>query len=103
MYIKNKKLIFSVKDTFSLDDPLANVICSGLKKFKETILIPEDNSSICYPGSLTSKDWIKVIDEMIFAFDFSEVDMYGIHSTEDNQRRYEGRKLFSEYFHDLWW
>ena len=49
------------------------------------------------------KGIFKIIDEMIFAFDFSEVDLYDIHSKEDIQRRDEGRKLFAEYFHHLWW
>ena len=92
MRMKGKKVIFSERDTFSLDCVLSPVIAEGLKKFKEVF----KNCEHCgYPAifelSQTSKDslgddtdyhdkvsqdlWLTVVDEMIYAFDAEEPEI----------------------------
>jgi len=80
--MKGSKPIFNDKDTWNMDATLAPIICEGLKKFKEVISDPECIAG--YPCKVINafdfgygvemeedciKEWHKIIDEMIYAFD----------------------------------
>src|SRR5690606_36136296 len=82
MRMKGSKPIFNDKDTWNMDATLAPIICEGLKKFKEVISDPE--CIAVYPCKVINafdfgygvemeddciKEWHKIIDEMIYAFD----------------------------------
>lgn len=89
--MKGKKVIFNIKDTYSLDYTLSPIICTGLEKFKEVITstrykdcigVPhtvmcevfpegkEDNSNGFSDEQMTKgvEVWLSYIDSMIYAF-----------------------------------
>lgn len=82
MKIKANKVIFSNKDTFSLDNVLAPVILAGLKKFKN-VLVERNNKGKVFgvPSEFCGeegsdieqgfKKWLETLDQMIYAFDIT--------------------------------
>lgn len=118
---KGKKILFSRKDTWSLDCVLSPIIAEGLKKFLEVIQAPDcvaGCSSDFLPKGyerLSSeeqevvldkgiKEWHEAIEKMIYAFDSKEpeipdnvMDMEFVPSEEDKKlasaKYYEIRKI----------
>ena len=84
-------------ETFSLDKSLAILILPRLKRFKEL-------KRGC-PGSLSSiEEWEEILDDMIFAFEFSaSEEIYGSPSEEKMNRVNKGLALFATWFNYLWW
>ena len=86
MRMKGKKPIFNRRDTYNLDATLDPIITEGLKKFREVMLEP-DNVMASYPTNMDGyeygnnipeqektymKQWIEIVDKMIFAFEFPD-------------------------------
>jgi len=133
MRFKGKKPLFSVEDTWSLDEVLNPIIASGLKKFREVSLTAESS----YPSSLSSfEEWLVILDKMVFAFDSKEPETegeyveYDFANTPNGDGNYEvamvvscqdsydkrvkeieehgikvqkGLDLFAKYYKHLWW
>lgn len=98
MRMKGKKVYFSYRDTFSLDNTLSPVILSALKRFKEVITDPKHADWRGVPGMVLCEmfpdleghaneeqmaqadaRWLEIIDTMIYAFD---------HKNEPNLKDY---------------
>jgi hypothetical protein len=97
-----KTIGFSDSETWSLDSVICKFILPRLIRFKEL------NNG--FPGNLTHEKWDAILDQMIFAFDWSlncEEDKYDKLTEEEkktNWLRYEvGMQQFAKYFRDLWW
>lgn len=93
---------FCDSETWGLDSTICEFILPRLIRFKEV------NKG--FPCELTPEKWGEIIDEMIFAFDWSlnwEDDKYEDLTDKErkfNWKRYEeGMKLFAKYFRNLWW
>lgn len=93
---------FSDAETWALDSVIAKFILPRLRRFKEV------NNG--FPCGLTSEKWNAILDQMIFAFDWSincEEDKYKDLTTKEqniNWLKYEvGIQQFAKYFRDLWW
>lgn len=99
-----KKYGFSDSETWGLDSVICKFILPRLIRFKEL------NANGGFPIQFTSESWDAVLDEMIFAFDWSlnwEEEKYSKLTKEEqdaNWKRYEnGMQLFAKWFRDLWW
>jgi len=95
---------FSDAETWCLFAGISEFILPRLKRFKEI------NNG--YPGDLTEAKWDKILDNMIFAFEWAVMDGemtdeymdLSDKKKEDGWKKYEeGMKLFGEYFMGLWW
>lgn len=103
--LRKKKMLSKITDEelWGLDVTLAKYILPRLEKFKKVNV----NS---HPIDFKNIDeWHKVIDKMIYAFEFvlknntGELDTYSKeYKLECFDKYKEGMKLFSEYFMDLW-
>lgn len=103
---------FPLSDLWSLDYTLSKWIVPRLKYFRNNIQgtpIKKDGKwTEEGPEYVTIEEWQKILDEMIFAFEFTIKDVSGDFYYDDkqwgldNQRRKRGLKLFAEYFNDLW-
>ena len=90
-------------ETWNLDGVISEFILPRLKRFKEV--------NICFPMDLTPDKWNKILDEMIFAFEWNLVDelsdeyekLSKKELTANWERCKEGRQLFAQYFKELWW
>ena len=99
-----KETGFSDTETWSLYSCISEFILPRLKRFKEI--------NAGYPSNLTEIKWNKILDKMIFSFEWTleqdemseEYMSLSDKKKEINWKRYnEGMKLFAEYFRDLWW
>ena len=93
---------FCDPETWALDSVICEFILPRLIRFKEV------NKG--FPCELTPEKWDGMIDEMIFAFDWSlnwEEDKYENLTEKEqklNWKRYDnGMKLFVKHFRNLWW
>lgn len=90
MYIKHSKPVFTERDMWNLDSTLSQIIHSSLVKFKETIIRRSENNQVVgvpsqiYPDiqNITDddenqawKDWLNILDKMIYAFGDNEPDI----------------------------
>ena len=103
-YVKQlKKSGFCDCETWNLDSIISEFILPRLKRFKKI------NNG--FPPDLTPEKWDAIIDEMIFAFEWNNVDdiseeyeKLGKKKQMANWKRHaEGLKLFAKHFRDLWW
>ena len=86
---------FSDADLWSLDAHLAELILPRLKAFKE--------QGKSYPLQAKGlKQWNKILDEMIFAFDYYANHPCEFRNEKESIRIDRGLYLFYEYFHHLW-
>ena len=92
---------FDDSETWNLDITIAKFIVPRLKAFKEC-----KNG---HPSRLTEKKWNKILDEMIEGFElYCKKDEWEFEQ-DLNERNdkfakvNKSLKLFSKYFHDLWW
>ena len=97
---KKKGLLIEKEELTNLDKTLARYILPRVKRFREI-------NKQSYPADLKDmKQWNKILDSIIWAFDYSlneEKIIQDEKEREKNQRKYKkGMKLFSEYFEDLW-
>lgn len=92
---------FCDSETWSLDYVISKFIVPRLKRFKEI------NNG--FSMSVTSEEWNKILDKMIFAFEWNcrdqeeEMDYNPKTWKKDLRKHEEGMKLFAKYFRDLWW
>jgi len=82
-------------DTYSLYSYLSPIISRSLRAFKE------DQSG--YPSVLTAEEWDKILDEMIFAFEYVVSDEEDISDKKMQNRVSIGLRLFTKYYRHLWW
>lgn len=97
-----KKYGFSNAETWSLYNVVAEFILPRLKLFRKV--------SIAYPMGLSMNKWRKILDKMIFAFEWADqydkiehLDMPEKESKANWEKYEEGLTLFKEHFMDLWW
>lgn len=95
---------FSDSETWALDSVVCKFILPRLIRFKQL------NHGFPWIDGMTMEKWKAIIDEMIFAFDWSlnnEEDKYYSLTDEEketNWKRYsDGMRLFAKYFRNLWW
>lgn len=94
---------FSDRQLWSLDVTIASYVLPRLKRYKEINsglpIHPEENRSY------TEKEWHEILDDMIFAMEYS-VDgrMYDSSciGSEGYDRHQHGIELFAKHFHNLW-
>jgi len=89
---------WSDNETWSLDSSLSKIILPRLKRFKEL--------TNGHPCDLTKDEWHKMLDEMIFAFEwFSSDKRFACDENSEvkEERAKQGVKLFGERFTSLWW
>ena len=81
-------------ETWSLDNTIAKFVLPRLKRFKEV------NGGT--PFNLTAKEWNKILDQMIKAF---EIYARGAWDMKDKEVKIaeKGMMLFSKHFGELWW
>lgn len=81
-------------DTFTLYLHLSKLILPRLKRYVEL----EGG----YPGNLTKKQWEKILNKMVIAFELLCNDEV-FYEKENNIKINEGLKFFGKYFRHLWW
>lgn len=92
---------FSDAETWSLYSPIAEFILPRLIRFKEI--------AMGYPMGLSEAKWNEILDDMIFALDWSltsdeKSETMTKGEVRKSWQRYErGMKLFAKWFRDLWW
>lgn len=90
---------FDNSETWHLATTMANFILPRLKNFKE--------SHCDHPCGMTFEQWNKIIDKMIFAFEYHKdkwVCEWNGDELDKNLKKVEqGLKLFAKYYGDLWW
>lgn len=88
---------YAKEDLWGLDYYLAKKILPLLKAFRKSKLTG-------YPPTLKNqKEWLKELDEMIWAFDYiirTECDWSGKLENEDRCKK--GLEAFGKYFRNLW-
>jgi hypothetical protein len=89
---------FCIEETWDLDMHLANHILPRLIAFKE-------QNTNTYPNNFKSmKEWHKVIDEMIWSFDYI-INFWNRdfkNYEEEEKKCQKGLDLFAKYFRGLW-
>ena len=93
---------FSDTETWNLSQNIAEFILPRLIRFKKI--------TCAFPGGdITQEKWDKILDEMIFAFEWTifmdyEYQKLSVKQIKDNNDRcYNGLQLFSKYFFQLGW
>ena len=96
---------FSDAETWGLDSVIAEFILPRLIRFREL--------HIDFPGGwedVTFEKWNSMLDEMIFAFDWTihhedrKYDNLTDEQKTENWKKYtHGMELFAKWFRDLWW
>lgn len=85
-------------DEFNLDNYLAPKILKGLKRFRRNVG--------SHPSNLTHEQWEKILDDMIFAFQFlvdgEEYEDYKKDGKKKYIRQQKGFRLFGQYYRSLW-
>lgn len=92
---QRKKYGFDARETWSLDGTLATYIYPRLCMFRDI--------ASGYPRGETEESWLKKLDEMIFAFRVALTHWNVDYTDEEWERARQGRLLFAEWYHDLWW
>lgn len=94
-----KSVGFSDSETWSLYSNISMFILPRLIRFKEV--------NIGYPMNFTPKQWDEILDDIIFAFEWTLIED---EHTDDMKmwrlnwkRADKGFKLFGKYFMHLWW
>ena len=92
---KNERLTqgFDETETWDLNITIANFILPRLEYFRDI--------KVAYPGRITQKEWIKILDKMIIALKLLNKD--STMSEKEYDQLKEGLDLFREWFFDLWW
>lgn len=86
---------YSYQDIWNLDTTIAKFILPRLIAFRK--------HSKGYPHRAKGfQQWNKIIDEMIFAFDYYANHSGEIVDEKTSTRIGRGMDLFAEYFYDLW-
>ncbi len=80
-------------DVFNADYYLAKKILPVLKQFKKR--------NYGYPMNLTSEEWDKILEEMIWSFQYL-VDGEKDESPKNWKRAERGYKLFGKWYRNLW-
>lgn len=92
MRFKGKKPIYTIQDTYSLDETLKPIIGEGVKKFLEVVKVQDanDESVFSIPGSFfkrvdneyteaekdeAKKEWFDVLEKIIYSFNSAEIDL----------------------------
>ena len=107
--IRKKKGLSKIRkeELWNLDCTIIKFILPRLQKFKQLL---KDNKSVhSYPANLKNmKEWIDIIDKMIWSFQFA-LDIYELNYSSEyrtsnkNWNKYkQGMNLFVEYLMNLW-
>ena len=88
--IQRKTVGFDDSETWSLDRTIISFILPRLKRFKEI------HSG--FPSNLTSKEWDKILDEMIEGFELIHESFYIINKDTKKLKIEKSLDLFHEYF-----
>lgn len=81
---------FADSELWALNSTIATFALPRLKEFRRQMF--------GVPMGLTKKQWGKILDKIIFAFQkFADDDI-----DEDWRKIQEGLSLFAQYFYDLW-
>jgi hypothetical protein len=87
---------FSDDETWSLDVTIADFVIPRLKRYKQL--------ANGYPPDLTEKKWKSYQNEMIWAFEHLQKDMYLASDwKKKGERMKNGLALFAKYLPSLWW
>lgn len=93
---------FSDEETWSLDSVISQFALPRLRRFREI------NNG--YPPDLTPAKWGKILDTMIFAFEWNQecesdanLKLTKQQTTARWARHELGLQLFAKYFRHLWW
>lgn len=92
---------FCDAETWSLYSGIAKFTLPRLIKFKE-----KNNG---FPMGMTSEEWDKILDKMIFAFEWIvtsddvEIDLPTAQADINWKECDTGLRLFGEHFRNLWW
>lgn len=84
-------------ELWSLDTPIAANVLPRLKAFRST--------TIGCPSGLTEKEWLGILDKMIYAMDkiVQQDDWtWTARWEEESEKVQEGCELFGKYFQALW-
>jgi len=109
---KKRKRIIKVRideyDLWSLDYTLAEIIYPALKRFKDSKQgTPWVDAEDVPPEIFETKEyseinWKWVLDEMIWAFEYTLDDDFRKETEENEKRASNGRRLFAKYYYCLW-
>ena len=99
-----KKFGFSDSETWSLDSVVSEFVLPRLKRFKEIVI------DYCHPGGIDEKEWEKILDQMIFAFEWNltcdndkNIDLDEKAQKANWDKYIKGMELFAKHFRELWW
>jgi len=96
-YAKFEKQIedngFSNSELWNLDVSIAIFVYPRLRQFRDNL-----NG---YPGSMTEKEWVEILDKMLYAFELI-IDDCSTFDKEKQEQINEGLKLFGENLQCLW-
>ena len=82
-------------DTYSYVWYLSKRLSNDLKLFKKRCM--------SHPMDTTEEEWDKILDEMIWAFEYLENEDSYDYKKKDSNRCDRGLKLFGKYFRNLWY
>ena len=103
--IRKKKGISRIRaeECYDLDYTICKFIIPRLYKFKEI------NVNSCPTGFKTTEEWHKVVDKIIFSFEFMKnfCDLKYLRTSKEEfdklkEKYEEGMNLFKKYLGDLW-
>lgn len=87
-------------DLYSLKEKLGPLIAYAVKGFKDKNANGKVRS---HPINISEEEWNRVLDEIIWAFEYDESDYEDLASLKLGcERARKGYFLFAEYFGDLW-
>lgn len=80
---------------WAMDEYLSPIIVAGLKNLRK--------NALGYPAGITSQNkWNKILDKMIFSFEYDKFEYPFKKTMKDLNKVEEGHKLFAEYYSALW-
>jgi len=85
---------FDDTEIWSLDYTIAQFILPRLKEFRSW--------NCGYPSWATQEEWNKIVDDMIFFFEFASNESLMELPKKDMIRVKRGKKLFADHFFSLW-
>jgi hypothetical protein len=100
-YIRHR---YYIGDIWDLDTAIAKFVLKRLKVFR--------NSSISHPTTMTMEEWVAVIDELIWTFEWqldvesglpnTDADNWQEINSENWNRFHNGMQLFANHYRNLW-
>lgn len=97
-------------DTWDLSYPIAKFTLPRIKRYREFVV--DENCVAGHPGEMTHKEWIEILDKIIYSLDWrirehdlelTEEEMGFESVAKQSYRIHEGLSLFGQHFWDLGW